>query len=230
MNTTAGNSILESVALKTGGAERGRWMAALEAVAPVAIAQGYIWSVSHARPRWMDVVCGAVIVVFVVVSIVQNGPRGLRSFGMAGDDSHRRAAPWLLAFTVGAIAFLALYGAASGRFRWDQRVWRAVFGYPFWGFVQQGLFLVFILPRLQRACGAAPSWLPPVLLAGVFAAAHAPNPLLMIGGGGMALTFALIWQGAPSLPLTAISHGLVGAVCDKLLDVSMRVGWHYFEP
>ena len=76
---------------------------------------------------------------------------------------------------------------------------------------------------------AAGNELAPLLTAGLFAAAHTPNLLLMFGGACMVYTYARVWARTPSLPLVALSHGLIGAVCDKLMHVSMRVGAHYFD-
>lgn len=82
----------------------------------------------------------------------------------------------------------------------------------------------FVAPRLGRLVPAA---FLPLALAAVFCLAHLPNPLLMIGGGLMTYGFARIWAKTPSLLLLALSHGILGAVCDKALDVSMRVGAGY---
>jgi membrane protease YdiL (CAAX protease family) len=69
-----------------------------------------------------------------------------------------------------------------------------------------------------------------VLTAVLFGLAHAPNPLLMLGGAGIVFFYSLVWRKAPSLPAIAVSHGWIGAIADKALHVSMRVGAHYFTP
>jgi hypothetical protein len=124
------------------------------------------------------------------------------------------------------VAVLLVYGALSPqglRCAWDL-VWSLAL-YPLWGVIQQGAVLGVAYPRFRMAAGERAA---PVLAAMLFAAAHTPNPLLMGGGALMVLVYAGVWRKWPSLPVIAISHGVIGAVCDKALHVSMRVGAHYF--
>jgi membrane protease YdiL (CAAX protease family) len=169
--------------------------------------------------------CAALIVGFVAIALLRGGPRTWREFGLAWSCDHRRASLPLALLTAVAVGVLLLWGWQTGHLRQNRDVLRALAAYPLWGLVQQGLMFGFVYPRLKQAAGVR---LAPVLTAVLFAAAHAPNPLLMVGGGLVVLGYGLVWQRAPSLPLLAISHGVIGAVCDKALHVSMRVGAHYF--
>ncbi|MGD8450549.1 MAG: CPBP family intramembrane metalloprotease [Phycisphaerae bacterium] len=198
----------------------------LEALIPIAAAQAYIWLAPLDRSRWLDAACGVLIVVFMIVAIVRHGPRGRRSFGFGPLRDHSRAALPVLLITVVGVAFLLLYGWRTGQLRQNQDIWRALAAYPVWGLAQQFVMFGFIYPRLKQAAGARTATL---LTAGLFALAHTPNPLLMVGGGLMVLGYALVWERAPSLPLLAISHGVIGAVADKALHVSLRVGPRFFE-
>lgn len=244
-----------------------RLAALVEALAPVAVSQTYIWLVPRDRPRWMDVVCGLAVATIAIVVVARHGPRTMRGFGLGPMRDHLRAGLSLALFTLAASAALLAWGWWAERLRLEGDAWRALLGYPWWGFAQQALMLGVIYPRLRVVCGLPPcaaaiprqrtsrrgdsasspavpaeltqaphpagrvrAGLPPLLMALVFAGAHAPNALLMLGGGVMALTFARVWDRAPSLPLSGLCHGLVGAVCDKLLHVSMRVGAHYLTP
>ena len=206
-------------------ATQSRWRPAIEALLPIVAAQAYIWSVPHERPRWLDVLCAAIITVLIVFAVVRNGPRTRRDFGLARGKDHKNALLPLTFLTGVAITIVLVYGWQTDQLRHDWDVLGAVVAYPVWGLLQQGLMFGFIYPRLRQATGVR---LAPLLTALLFGALHTPNPLLMVGGTFMVLGYALIWERTPSLPLTAISHGIIGAVCDKGLHVSMRVGAHYF--
>ncbi len=197
-----------------------------EAVAPVLVCQVYIWLMPAERQRGFDLLLGLLLAAWAVWAIRQRGPRGAAAFGVARSWSHARAALPLAVFALAAVGTLLVGGWLTERLRNEGDLWRALLGYPLWAVVQQGLFLGVLYPRLRAACGAGAA---PGLLALLFAVAHAPNPLLMVGGGLMSLVFATVWEKAPSLPLVALAHGVIGAVCDKGLHVSMRVGAHYFE-
>ena len=99
--------------------------------------------------------------------------------------------------------------------------------YPLWGFVQQGIMFGVVYPRVSALVGRRAA---PYGTAALFALAHVPNPLLMLGGFVMLAFFGCVWQRHASLPWLALSHGVIGAVCDKALHVSLRVGPHYWSP
>jgi membrane protease YdiL (CAAX protease family) len=199
---------------------------ALEAVIPILAAQAYIWAVPHERPRWWDVVCGGLVAAFLVLAIVRSGPRGWRAFGLGRRADHWRAARPLALMTCGGVLVVLAYGWMTDQLRRDWDILAALAAYPVWGCLQQGVMLAFVYPRLRTALGLR--WAP-LATAMLFGLAHIPNLPLMLGGVALVLGYAIIWERAPSLPLTGLSHGLIGAVCDKALHVSMRVGAHYFE-
>jgi len=208
-----------------------RWVLVVEAVFPIVAVQSYMWSVSHDRPRWLDVLVGVAILGVTIAYTVHRRLVGWRTFGLARLGDHRRAVGPVALFTVAAVGALLLLGALTAgrprgglRYEWD--VLRALAAYPVWGLVQQGILFGVTYPRLQLLAG---SRLAALFTAGLFAVAHLPNPLLVAGGFVMVLFYAWVWQRSPSLPVVGISHGLIGAVCDKALHVSMRVGAHYFS-
>jgi hypothetical protein len=212
----------------------------VEAVFPVVAQQAYIWSVPHERPRWWDVGFGVAVTLITIGYVVRRGLISRAIFGVARWRDQWRAAGPLLAFTIVVAAGLLLWGHSHGGIRQNADVWRALLLYPLWGFVQQGLMFGVAYPRWRLVLGERPDEVltratpahgrevgAGVLTALLFGLAHAPNPFLMLGGAGMVLFFALVWRKAPSLPGVAISHGLLGAICDKALNVSMRVGAHF---
>lgn len=184
-----------------------------EAVSPVLAVQAYVWLVPHERPRWVDAAFGAVVVAAVLLMARRRPPTRAEA-GLGPWAVQRRSLLPLALFTAAAVAALLLAAWATGtlRLRWD--VLKALAAYPLWGAIQCAYFLVFALPRLRS----------PLATALLFALAHTPNPVLMAGGGVMMLVFAFVWRRAPSLPLTALSHGVVGAALGKMIHVSTRIG------
>ncbi|MCK4342797.1 MAG: CPBP family intramembrane metalloprotease [Phycisphaerae bacterium] len=209
--------------LNTRGA---RWVLAVEAVFPVAVQQAYLWLLPHERPRWLDVVFGVVVGAIIVVYVGRRGLFGWRIFGLAWGSDHRRAAGPVGVFTLAAVGALLLWGWRTGGLRQDWDVLGALLLYPLWGLVQQCIMFGIVYPRLRLLVGVRTGV---ILTAVLFAAAHTPNPLLMGGGALMVLVFGIVWERTPSLPVLALSHGVIGAVCDKALHVSMRVGAHFLD-
>lgn len=215
-----------------------RLLLAIEAVLPIAAAQAYIWNVSHARPRWLDVLFGLVLTTAIIALALRRAarvppsapdhvPLDRHTFGLTSWSDQKRSAIPLLVFTVLAVVALLLWGWRTNRLRRNTDIFQALLAYPVWGLLQQAVMFGFIYPRVRLLIGARAASFATALL---FAAAHCPNPLLMAGGAVMVLVFGFVWERAPALLLLALSHGIVGAVCDKALHVSMRVGFHYFEP
>lgn len=208
---------------------RARITLLVEAAFPFVASQAYIWTVPRDRPRWVDVVFGVAVAVIVGTYVYRRGIMNLRVFGLARDDAHRRALPPIAAFTLVAVGVLLLAGWVStgqtrGGLRQDWDLLGALATYPLWGLMQQGMLFGIAYPRLERAAGERLA-VPGVVV--LFVVAHLPNPILMAGTAVMAFVFALVWRRAPSLPCLALSHGVLGAVADKALHISMRVGSNY---
>jgi len=201
---------------------------AAEAVFPVAAQQAYIWLVPHGRPRWWDATFAALVVAIVVVYVGRRGLLDRRTFGLGKWADQRRAFVPVLIFTLVVIAGLLVWGSQDPRgLRREWDVLGSLALYPLWGFIQQSCMFGVVYPRCRLLAG---EWGAIVLTAVLFGLAHAPNPLLMFGGAGIVFFYGLVWRKAPSLPAIAVSHGWIGAITDKALHVSMRVGAHYFTP
>ncbi len=196
----------------------------LEAIFPVAASQAYIWIVPHERPRWLDVLFGVAVGVVIATYVVRGGRLTWRTMGLARGSDHRRAALPIGIFTLVMVGGLLGWAGLTGHLRRDWDILGALAAYPIWGLLQQGVMFGVVYPRLRQVAGARAA---PFLTAVLFAAAHSPNPMLMGGAAVMAVVYGLVWERTPSLPVIAISHGVIGAVCDKALHVSMRVGAHY---
>lgn len=211
-----------------------------EAVFPVAAQQAYLWIAGAERTRWIDVAVGVTVTVVVGWYVVRRRAMWTpMTLGLTGLRTHLRALAWVLPITAAFIAVMLLggwltTGQPRGGLRQNWDILRAAALYPLWGLVQQGLVLGVIYPRCRALVGdgeaniaRARIWGAALLAAALFGAAHAPNPLLMGGGALMVFFSALVWRRYPALLAVALGHGLIGAVCDKALNVSMRVGMRY---
>jgi len=90
-----------------------RWLLAAEAVFPVAAVQSYMWSVSHDRPRWLDLLVGVAILALTIAYTLRRRMVGWRTFGLAHLGDHRRAAGPVAVFTVAAVGALLLSGVLT---------------------------------------------------------------------------------------------------------------------
>lgn len=211
-----------------------------EAFFPVIAQQAYLWVAGAQRTRGLDVAVGVTVTLIVGWYVFRRREMWTpATLGLTGWRTHARALTWLLLITGGFVAALLLggwltTGQPGGGLRQNWDILRAAALYPLWGLVQQGLVLGVIYPRCRALLGDTQTngargrgWGAALLAAGLFGAAHAPNPLLMVGGALMVFFFALVWRRYPALLAVALGHGLIGAVCDKALHVSMRVGARY---
>lgn len=208
---------------------RQRLLLLTEAAFPFVAQQAYIWNVPRSRPRWLDVAFACLVAAIVIAYTLRRGRPTLRTFGLQADRSHGHAVIPIAIFTLAVVGVLLLggwltTGQPRGGLRQNWDLLGALLTYPIWGFVQQAVLFGVAYPRLVAVGGFT---FAVVGAAALFAFAHLPNLLLMFGAAAMAVAYALVWRTHPSLPVIALSHGLIGAVADKALNITMRVGSHY---
>ena len=191
---------------------------------PVVAIQVYFLIVPYDRPRWLDVVLGAALLA--VLAPLFGRHVSFRTLGLTGIDVHRQALLPVGAVTLAGVLLLLTLGSAFGLLRMDWDIGPALLTYPIWAAAQVAWVLGIALPRVAALSGEQNA---PLVTALLFAAVHLPNPVLTIGGGLMMYCFARIWRRHPALLVFALGHGVIGAVCNKALVVSMRIGMMYFE-
>jgi len=196
----------------------------IEACLPVAAIQAWVWSLGPDRTRLLDAAFGVALGALVAILAARSRPNR-RTFGVAAGPEHRKSAFPLAIFTLLAVGGLLAWGDWAGRLRIEFDLVSALAAYPAWAALQMAAVLGFVYPRIRALSGRATA---PFLTALLFGSAHAPNLLLMGGGFVMVAVYAAIWERHPSLPAVALSHGIIGAVCNKALHVSMRIGPGYF--
>ena len=99
---------------------------------------------------------------------------------------------------------------------------------PLWAVLQQYIMLGFTYQRLRQLLVAGQAV---IITAGLFAFVHAPNLSLMLLTFVGGLIWSFIYERAPNLFASAISHALLSAtvlitVPESILP-SMTVGYHY---
>jgi membrane protease YdiL (CAAX protease family) len=101
---------------------------------------------------------------------------------------------------------------------------------PLWGLAQQYVLQGFINRRAQELYGQG--WLSVLLVAGIFALLHLPNPWLTVFTFLGGAVWAYVYQRAPNLLALALSHALMSMMLALSLPPttinSLRVGIKYF--
>lgn len=124
-------------------------------------------------------------------------------------DTLGPAAAAVAAVTVPAAAAVVAAGYALGTFPPPATMAAVLALYPVWGIVQQ-LFLNAVLDRHLRALLPDPAAL--VAAAGLFAASHAPDAVLMVLTFAAGLVWVAIYRRWPNLWALGVGHGVLGTL------------------
>lgn len=196
-----------SLAIRSAVQPIGPKIHALEAVTVFVLLLSYIWYFqARVRSSWM------ILLALVVVShlVRGEGPTalGLRRAGFI-ECAKRFAIPVVAVAVLGTIL-----GFAFDTVR-DVAAWRVagvLTGYCFWALFQQYLLNGYFTNRLQASLDTRYQFLVAPMAGAMFAAAHLPNPLLMVVtliGGTVA---AAAYQRHRNLFFLAIAHALIGTM------------------
>lgn len=226
-------------------------------VAEVAVAAGlFVFMLSGLGPRiagggpalllfWVAFALLAALAAWLSPMVLHADPPALRGWGLgrARDDpgAVRNAWPRYAALTaIGLVVIGALADLRDPLFArhiaWGDAALKLAV-YLVSGTLQDLAVFGFALTRLREAITAAagPSrpWARPlaaILVAALFAAAHAPNwPFAaLVFAGGAALAW-LFWA-RPSVVLAGASHGVLGTALHAALHLNMRIGPFYAHP
>jgi len=205
-------------------ASRGR--AALEAVFPAAAVSSWVWLEPLGRTRALDLAFGLVLAVVLLLLEKRGGFPSAEDAGLGRGAPHARAIARSLAAVLPLLVALVAWGGLSGRLYASAALPRALLLYPLGALVQDAVVFVFVLPRLEAVAGQRAGLAATALL---FGATHLPNPLLTVGSALLVLALSISWRRDRSLVALALAHGLLGAVFDKAIHVSMRIGAPYFR-
>ena len=155
---------------------------------------------------------------------------GLRDVGWRLDNFARAARLLILPMFAGAL-ILFTTGWLSDSFhghkfaRWQWIGWVFV-----WGLLQQYVLHGFINRRAQELWGRGAASI--LLVAGLFALLHLPNPWLTLATFMAGAVWAWVYQRAPNLPALALSHALMSMLLVWSLPPtvikSLRIGFKYF--
>jgi membrane protease YdiL (CAAX protease family) len=130
--------------------------------------------------------------------------------------------------TLLAIAVLVLVSYVTHSLHLPDRFWARLSLLPIWALLQQYVMLGFIYRRLRQFLHPNQTI---ILAAGLFALVHAPNFSLMILTFLGGLIWSFVYERAPNLFASAISHVLLSAAVlvavPEWILPSMTVGYRY---
>ena len=121
---------------------------------------------------------------------------------------------------LGSILILAI-GLIGNAITLKPRLVLSLLSYPLWALLQDGIVLLFILPRAERALGKNYGTIYACFL---FSIIHLPSLLFSISSFILIATLIIIWKKYHSLIAVALIHGILGALANKTLSFSMRIG------
>jgi CAAX prenyl protease-like protein len=180
---------------------------ALEAGTVFFLLLSYIWYF-QSRVHWSWMILLALVLLSHAVRGETPSGLGLRRGGFA-ECARRFTIPVLIIAAIGAVAGFALDTVR------DVAAWRVggvLLGYCWWALFQQYLLNGYFANRLSASFDAKYQYLVAPMAGAMFAAAHAPNMLLMsvtLVGGTMA---AAAYQRHKNLFFLAFAHALIGTM------------------
>jgi hypothetical protein len=185
-----------------------------------------LWTSGHTQ-----VLASWAVAAWFVLSVMAEG-RSAKELGI-GTAGFSRA---LIALPVAAAASLAIVSVAwaAGSLRGlhgESPVWLHALSYSLWAVFQQFMLQSFFYVSLERLLGSPGKavW----VTAGLFAAAHIPNPVLVPSTFLAAVFFVKIFQQARNIYPLGIAHALLGLSiaisAPSGLIRNMRVGVSYFR-
>jgi membrane protease YdiL (CAAX protease family) len=198
------------------------------ALVELAVSYGFIlvviWTPRPAQ-RILWWVAAASIVYFTCVSFDGRQAMGMRTRNFFRSLWVVGAALAVSASAVAVAIRLNTLHAPPGPLQFVATYW----AYALWGGVQQFLLQCFFLPRFRRILPSAS--LAALAAAGIFAAAHLPNPILTPVTLLWGLAACLLFLRYRNLYPLALAHAILGitvAICiPGPVDHNMRVGFSY---
>ena len=196
-----------SLAIRSAVQPIGPSVHALEAGTVFCLLLSYIWYF-QARMHWSWMILLALVLLSHAVRGETPSDLGLRRAGFA-ECARRFTIPVLIVALVGGAAGFALDTVR------DVAAWRVagvLIGYCWWALFQQYLLNGYFANRLSASFDGKYQYLVAPMAGGMFAAAHAPNMLLMgvtLVGGTVA---AAAYRRHRNLFFLAFAHALIGTM------------------
>jgi membrane protease YdiL (CAAX protease family) len=193
---------------------------------------------------WAAVASWTAIIAWLSPIVLHRDPPGLRGWGpgrTVGDPgSAANAWPSYLGLTALAAAGLLVWAAVRdpafvAHVRWGSAGHKLLI-YLVWGLVQAMVFFGYVQTRIRTALEAVAqdgrSVRPLVALgvAGLFAAAHAPNWPLAGLVFVMGLGWSWLYWARPNVVLVGASHAVLGTIVYSVLHLFTRIGPFYGHP
>lgn len=202
-----------------------RTRALLEASYPAVITLIWIWAEPIGHDHYLNNAFLAVNLVILVSVIYIEGLPTPEEAGIGANlDFHFKAIKGILPVIVVGIFIISITGHLTGTSTTKPRLYLALLTYPLWAFLQDAIVFIFVLPRAQVALGK----LGYLYTAILFSIVHLPSPLLTTASFILITLLMLYWRWHQSLFSIALAHGILGAISNKTLTISMRIGKAWF--
>jgi membrane protease YdiL (CAAX protease family) len=175
-----------------------------------------LWSLGWTQLAW------GLTALACVALITARGKRAVRELG-TGWAGFRRSCPIIpLAAAIGAAGMLLAGWAGTLHLARGLPLWHACL-YALWAMVQEFLVQSFIFVRLETLFGGRRAVVTSAVL---FAAAHLPNPVLMVATFIMGLILTYWFWRHRNIYALGIAHALLGLALSITLPNAITHGMH----
>ncbi len=193
----------------------------VEATYPTLMALLWVWFEPFGRNHYLSNAFIALNMMLLVWVVYVEGAPSIQESGIVLRSALQIQAvkEALLIICLGVIILLTI-GFIGNSLVLKPRLLKSILVYPLWAFLQDAVLFLFILPRARIAMGSY-GYAYTVFL---FTIIHLPSPALTIAAFVLAVVMVSLWRKYHSLIAVALVHGILGAVSNKMLSISMRIG------
>lgn len=197
----------------------------IEATYPALMVILWVWFEPFGRNHYISNAFIALNIVILLGIVYVEGAPSLKESGIIlRPELQIQAIKEALVIVCCGVAILLGIGFISDSIVWKPGLLKSIFVYPLWALMQDAVVLVFILPRARITFGSYGE----AYTALLFTIIHLPSPALTIAAFVLAAVMIAFWKKYQSLIAIAFVHGILGAVANKTLDFSMRIGKAWF--
>ncbi len=198
-----------------------RLKALLEATYPFALTLIWVWAEPFGRSHYVSNAFLALNIVLLGAIVKKDGLPTWQEAGVAlNKQLHIEAVLSILPITMIGVLVIELLGYLTDSLVLKPGLLMALVIYPLWALLQDAIVFIFVLPRAEIALGRFGSVYTWVL----FSVIHLPSFTLTLGSLVLIMVLTRNWRRHNSLIALAVAHGILGAVSNKTLSISMRIG------
>ena len=193
----------------------------VEATYPAIMAVLWVWFEPFGRNHYLSNAFIALNIMLLIWVVYVEGAPSLQESGIILRPALQiQAVKEALLIACLGVTVLLTIGFISDSIVLKPRLLKSILVYPLWAFLQDAIVFIFILPRARIAMGSYGDAYTVLL----FTIIHLPSPALTIAALVLAVVMVSLWRKYHSLIAVALVHGILGAVSNKTLSISMRIG------